>query len=112
LILLKEQSLSKRCAWPGLIVQFLSSIVNLMTAVDLLQKGIFCHRKGIFSIMAAIQESMIKSAENVLVTNAYIIIFVSGFEGSVSILIITLFLHPFLCLHHIKVLEWAVPIIA
>jgi hypothetical protein len=68
----------------GSIVQFLTSIV--MTAVDLLQLGIFCPREGIFSIIAAIQESMTKSAEIVLVTNAYIIIFASGFSGSVSIL--------------------------
>ena len=68
----------------GSIVQFLTSIV--MTAVDLLQLGIICPREGIFSIIAAIQESMTKSAEIVLVTNAYIIIFASGFAGSVSIL--------------------------
>ena len=70
-------------AWA--LVQFLTNMV--MTEVDLLQLGIFCPREGIFSIIiAAIQESMTKSAEIVLVTNAYIIIFASGFAGSVSIL--------------------------
>ena len=55
----------------GSIVQLLSNIVlNVMTAVDLLQQGIFCCRGGIFSIMVTIQEFMIKSAENVLVTNS------------------------------------------
>ena len=71
----------------GSIVQLLTGIVfNSMTAVDLLQHSIFCSRGGIFSIMVTIQEFMIKSAENVLVTNSYIITFVSGFAGSVSIL--------------------------
>ena len=91
----------------GSIVQFLTSIANLKTAVELLQQGIVCPREGIFSIIAANQEFMTKSAENwsPMLTSWSLLV------GLQAVCLYYFDLHPFRCLHHIKVLEWAVTII-